>query len=338
MHNTKQIFSLAAGSALIAILLSATSASAYTVSAPTTYGNISVYLIHGSSNDKVRLNTLDRALENGEARVTVSEAGVRVQNFSDTAVFVPFGTVLKGGVQDQVAGADMIVPPHSEPLDLPTFCVDPFRAQPRAGESEGLLVGIGTTMPSLTAKLIMLTSPASLDTGPNLRWLGVWWSSDAIKARLSSRFGHPLTPAKPASWTLTDSPNPSTQLRDRTGAWVNGLALDLDDASLAGAERPITAALAPLANSSPDIVGAAFVINGHWIGTQINSSHALFAMIWPSLLRGHVIESLVEEGKVQVPVPTASEIAATIDQPFEPAQGQAVSGIHRKRYEPTFSK
>lgn len=174
MHNTKQIFSLAAGSALIAILLSATSASAYTVSAPTTYGNISVYLIHGSSNDKVRLNTLDRALENGEARVTVSEAGVRVQNFSDTAVFVPFGTVLKGGVQDQVAGADMIVPPHSEPLDLPTFCVDPFRAQPRAGESEGLLVGIGTTMPSLTAKLIMLTSPASLDTGPNLRWLGVW--------------------------------------------------------------------------------------------------------------------------------------------------------------------
>ena len=37
------------------------------------------------------------------------------------------GEIVTGGKQDRVVGKDRIVPPHSDPIDLSVFCVEPGR-------------------------------------------------------------------------------------------------------------------------------------------------------------------------------------------------------------------
>lgn len=47
-----------------------------------------------------------------------------IENTSDDTVFIMAGEVVKGGKQDRVIAADMVIPPHSEPIDLSVFCVE----------------------------------------------------------------------------------------------------------------------------------------------------------------------------------------------------------------------
>lgn len=50
-----------------------------------------------------------------------------IQNISKDTIFVMAGEVVKGGKQDRVIAQDMILPPHSEKIDLAVFCVEKGR-------------------------------------------------------------------------------------------------------------------------------------------------------------------------------------------------------------------
>ncbi len=326
MHSSIRALLVGIGSAVF-VAMSPVGASAYSVSDPTIYGNLSVYLIHGKSDDGVSPNTLDRALKSGDAEVVNDNSRFTVQNFSDTPIFVPFGTLLKGGSQDQVVAAGLVVPPHSAPIDLTTYCVDPFRSSARFGQDSSL-VDVQTQIPSLTAKLSMLSGGKTTDLTDKVRQSGVWWSIDTIQARLSEKTKHPLSASPDAAgWKLWDNPSTSAQLRERTSAWVNSLPLALQDRRLARLERPIVSAFDKLTTSAPDIVGAAFAINGHWVGAEIDASHALFEQTWQSVLRGYVIESLVEGGPNAGSAPTAKELQARLDRTLPASQGWPAGGM-----------
>jgi ARG and Rhodanese-Phosphatase-superfamily-associated Protein domain len=140
---------------LVFLLLSAAFAAAgnpshpeYRVLPPVTRGNLSIFpVVGGPEYATAQLLTLDEGLRSGT--VLVAEAGslqglVRpgtriprqsgaevnrlvLVNNSDHPLLLLAGEVVTGGKQDRVIGVDRIVPPHSEPIDLSVFCVEPGR-------------------------------------------------------------------------------------------------------------------------------------------------------------------------------------------------------------------
>lgn len=47
-----------------------------------------------------------------------------IQNTSDDSLFIMAGEVVKGGKQDRVIAMDMVIPPHSAPVDMSVYCVE----------------------------------------------------------------------------------------------------------------------------------------------------------------------------------------------------------------------
>ena len=88
----------------------------YRLTGPYTRGNLSIYLIHRENTDRAPVPlALGEAMEQGAVEVletgTVEELVIR--NTGDRAVFIQAGDIVKGGKQDRVLTASMILPPHS---------------------------------------------------------------------------------------------------------------------------------------------------------------------------------------------------------------------------------
>ncbi len=47
-----------------------------------------------------------------------------VENVSNDTVYLMAGEVVKGGKQDRVLASDMVLPPNSDKVELPVFCVE----------------------------------------------------------------------------------------------------------------------------------------------------------------------------------------------------------------------
>jgi hypothetical protein len=136
---------LAILSIVLAAIVAAHPAAAFdfTVSNPVVRGNLAVYPVHGAGSGGGNLLTLDEAAQQGAVKIQESENGpLQIANASDRGLFVQAGTLLVGGLQDQVVSADTIVGPHST-RSLYTFCVDPFRCGRPACGGASIRCGAG---------------------------------------------------------------------------------------------------------------------------------------------------------------------------------------------------
>ena len=68
---------------------------------------------------------LGRRPQRRRHRARVNE--LAIQNLSKRPLLLLAGEVVHGGKQDRVVARDRIVPPHSEPIPLGVFCVEPGR-------------------------------------------------------------------------------------------------------------------------------------------------------------------------------------------------------------------
>src|SRR5688572_29088650 len=134
--NRKIALSLA-----IVILIAASSTLAqngYRISAPYTFKNLTIFLIHGKdSTAKKNIVTLQEALKMGIFKVyETSEVNeLSVENISKTHdVFIQSGDIVKGGKQDRVLAISIIVPARSGRVSIEAFCVESGRWQKREGE------------------------------------------------------------------------------------------------------------------------------------------------------------------------------------------------------------
>src|ERR1700688_1757446 len=126
----------------------------FPIASPVTYGNLTAYPITGGGARGTAPLTLQQAMGQGRVRVYHPERGpAMIENLSDQPVFVQFGTLLAGGLQDQVVAQGLVVPPHSGLMPLPTFCADPFRSTGRDGEASGWFGLAGMLFPWRMAKL-----------------------------------------------------------------------------------------------------------------------------------------------------------------------------------------
>jgi len=259
----------------------------YTLSAPVSYGNLSVYPVHGIGSGGPVPLTLEEALASGAARISVDKNEFTIQNFSDREIFIQAGDLIRGGLQDQVISSTSLLAPGSGPTSLAVFCVDQGRSVARGSEDPATMSATGALIPSQTAKLIMLSGAGPSTAVVDLQQVGVWLSASAIEQALSRRIGAPVT---------TEQPH-------------NSLPLALADDSVARALAPALDALAEAAAGS-DVIGAVFAVNGKVVGADIYGSGALFAKAWPKLLRGYATAALAADAADLVVPPTVEAATA----------------------------
>jgi hypothetical protein len=107
---------------------------------PYSHGNLAIYVVGGTSDDRRAYLTLDQGLAGRTVEVREKGAGagqdqaqvnsLEIENKSDKWLFLQAGDIVKGGKQDRTIMTDMVLPPHSKPQSIDAFCVEHGRWTP----------------------------------------------------------------------------------------------------------------------------------------------------------------------------------------------------------------
>jgi len=259
--------------------------------------NLTIYFVRGGGSGGRAPLKLDQAINQGDARMSWQQKGpVAIENLSDQTIYVPFGTLLKGGLQDQVVSQDVLLRPRSGRIFLPVFCVDPFRSTQRLGEDAAAFQPTGKLFPWLNARLSMLAGSES-SKAEQIRQMGIWWSVDTLRSQLSAKIGIPLEPPPAASSAISDK-----------GVLPTSLVLALENEKLAQALAPyLVVQSAPEANHG-NIIGAVFAINGRILAADVYQSNRLFLAMWPDLFRAYSTEAVALSNAKATASPNTSTV------------------------------
>lgn len=180
------------------------------ISGPLVHDNLAIYLVHGVSRTGPVPMVLQEAIEKKLARV--SEIGrvnqLVVENTSDRELFIESGDIVTGGKQDRVFVSSLILPPHSGPVTLAVFCVEPGRWTGRIGGDEGMFAAATSAIPSPTARDILAQAandPSDIEghSGANLQER-MWAEAAAVQTQLGKNLhADAIDPASPTSLALS---------------------------------------------------------------------------------------------------------------------------------------
>jgi hypothetical protein len=246
------------------------------------YENLDLYLVRAPDAAPARETvSLARALE--EKQVVVRETGnvsqLTIENVSEKEVFVQAGDIVKGGRQDRVLGSDLVLPPHSGKVAVPSNCVESGRFSPRGSEASD---HFESSQASATGRELKIASRKGAQGE-------VWANVSKVQEKLQHNLGTNVRSEKSASSLQLTLEN------DRVRLSANGYV----------------DALSRLASSSPDVVGFAFAVNGEINSAEVYASHDLFLKLWPKLLRAAATEAVAERkaGAAHTP-PTLESVSA----------------------------
>ena len=260
------------------------------VAAPLAHENLCVYFVHGS--DAVAgapVLTLQEALDRGLA--VVHETGdvntLAVENRSpDCDLFVQSGDIVKGGQQDRMAAADLLVPPGAGRVPLPAHCVEQGRWTGRGTEdarrfknADGFAVGN-----------VMKFANINGQQGE------VWQTVKDNQGKLTANLQQPVVAGvSPTSFQLT-------------------LEAPAVKAKVAGYE----AALRNAGEARANVVGVVFVVNGQITGAEVYGSNALFRKAWPKLLTAAAVEAVAERTNTPTRHPTPRAVEQFLARGSDP--------------------
>jgi hypothetical protein len=306
MHGSQAI--LAAASAAVLALtagIAAAEPEKYRVSGPVVHENLAIYFIHGTSATGPVPLTLQEALANGGAQVreTGNVNQLEVENTGETDVFIQSGDIVKGGRQDRVLTVSLIIPPHSGPLPIASFCVEQGRWTARGAEDAHRFATAAASVPSREAKIAMQAPPAapapfpsaapvvghlpSADTGERQR--EVWNDVSKIQEKLSRSL-------------KADVAMPQSR---------SSLQLSLENQKLKDAQAAYVKALQPAGEADGDIIGYVFAINGKLNSADLYPSNGLFRKMWAKLLAANAIEAIGEkENASGATLPSTADVLA----------------------------
>lgn len=262
----------------------------YTLTGPYAHDNLTLFLIRGKDRlkDKTYL-TLQEAME--RKLVVVQETGnvneLSIENVSpQQEVYIQSGDIVKGGRQDRMIAVDFILPAKSGPMPINAFCVESGRWTQRGAEAAD---HFASSTDSIAGKDLKLAAKAQMDQG------GVWQQVAANQQKLTNNTGQIVnSPASASSFQLSLESKP---VEDRIAAYLK--------------------ALEPIIQGQDDAIGYAFAINGKINSADVYASHALFAKLWPKLIKSSAVEAVAE---LQKDKPTAEAKAADVYQCITDAQ------------------
>ena len=267
-------------------------APAYTVLPPISHDNLTVFPVVASSARGGNLFlTLDEGLASGQ--VTVGEAGavrplVRgphphpvpqsygdvnrlvLINNSDRPLLLLAGEIVTGGKQDRVIAADRIVAPHSDPVDLGVFCVDPGRW---TGQAK-----FGSTAVQMAQPTVRKQAMAAKDQQR------VWDSVRSAQESVAVAAGAPAAATGTTSYARVMQ-NEAVQSK------VDSVAAPVQR-SYEGLPRELRARNA---------VGVVVSVNGRIVWADIFSGPELLEKYWPKLVRSYATEALTSGAWIAKP-------------------------------------
>lgn len=265
----------------------AETADGYRLSGPVVHGNLAIYFVHGKSRGGPVPLTLQEALANEmvDVRETERVNDLEVENTGGEEVFVQAGDIVKGGKQDRVLSVSLVLPPHSGPVSIPSFCVESGRWAARGDEDARHFSSASSSLPSREARLGMARPVAGANAdNSGTRQREIWRNVAQIQGKLASRLGASV--AAPRSRT--------------------SLQLSLENDRLDHELSEYITALEPRGKEGDDIVGYVFAVNGKLNSADIYPSNGMFRKMWPKLLRASIVESIGERDAPAAPAPAVA--------------------------------
>jgi len=285
--NRKIVLSFA-----IVILIAASSALAqnnYRISAPYTYKNLTIFLIHGKdSTNKKNIITLQEALKLKVFKVyETSEVNeLQVENISSQYdVFIQSGDIVKGGKQDRVLAISIIIPARSGRVSIESFCVESGRWEKRKGEDAQQF---SSSEERLVSKDLKVAANGQRSQSE------VWSKVSEAQKKLTTNTGVDVT----------------------ANASGSSLQLALENTKVAATTEEYVAKLAELTRGKTDVIGYAFAINGEINSADIYVSNHLFNKLWPKMLKAAAVEAVSEStvAAVNAPAPKPAAIEGFINE------------------------
>jgi hypothetical protein len=256
----------------------------YRVSGPYTHKNLTVFLVHGKDQMPGKnFLTLQEALAQKKVRVyetkDVNELAIR--NLSNQDVYVQAGDIVRGGDQDRMISVDFIVPPKSGRMPIAAFCVESGRWSKRGAEQSAFF---SSSENSASTKALKLAAKGGAGGGGSQE--AVWENVSIAQEKLSNNVSVDVrAPVSASSLELTVE---NRAVQQTTASYIN--------------------ALNSILRNKPDVIGYAFAINGQVNSADVYASHALFAKLWPKLLKATAVEALAElNAEAAKPEPVADE-------------------------------
>src|SRR5262245_30763766 len=125
------------------------------ISGPYSHDNLTIFLVHGASSQGPVPLTLEEALEKGNVKVheTGTVAELEIENVGNEDVFVHAGDIVKGGQQDRVVTASLVMKAKSGRVPLSVFCVESGRWAARGDEDRATFASSKEMLPTREAKL-----------------------------------------------------------------------------------------------------------------------------------------------------------------------------------------
>lgn len=270
---------------------------AYRISAPYTYKNLTIFLLHGNDETKKsNILTLQEAMERGIFRVyeTSDVNQLEVENISkEFDVFIQSGDIVKGGKQDRVLGISIIIPARSGRVVIDAFCVESGRWTKRGREDTAQFNSSNDRIVSKELKLAANAARSQRE---------VWNQVSEAQAKLSKSVGGSVAAADSSS----------------------SLQLSLENSKVAANTDEYVKKLLRLADGQSDVIGFAFAVNGEINSADVYASNALFKKLWPKMLKAAAVEALAnrDAGNISAPTPPKPEAVSGFLVDAEKGKGE----------------
>ena len=256
------------------------------VSGPYTYANLSIFLLHGKDSITNRkFLTLNEALE--QKKIIVHETSnvnmLAVENTSgDAEIFIQSGDIVKGGRQDRLISYDLLVPPKSGKVQLPSYCVESGRWSQRGQESAASFAS-NTAQAGKDLKL-------AANSGLTVSLGGGGLGGGGLGSRSSGGQGVVWDKVKEAQAKLEKTVNKNVMAK----ASPSSYQLTLEDKALLEKLSSYEKELAGIIKDKSDVIGIAFAVNGKVEGAEVFACHSLFVKQWPKILKSCAVDALAD--------------------------------------------
>lgn len=267
-------------------------ASNYRLSGPYVHKNLTVFLIHGKDQTNKTFLTLQEALAQKKVRVyetkDVNELAIR--NLSNQDIYVQAGDIVRGGDQDRMISIDFIVPPNSGRMPIAAFCVESGRWNKRGNEENA----------SFASSENSATNGLKLAAKSEKSQQAVWDNVVKVQTDLAQNVGGSVNSRASAS----------------------SMELSLEDSKVKETSATYINALAGILRNRSDVIGYVLAINGKVDSADVYASHALFAKLWPKLLKSGAVDAIAKLTDAEHK-PVTSEIVQTFLTDSEKATAEA---------------
>ncbi len=212
-----------------------------------------------------------------------------VTNRSDAPLYLMPGEIIVGGNQDRAIAEELIVPPHTERMAIPVYCVEHGRWASRSQEETIALAERLSDNPVTYPAASLVTEPAEGRFSVAGGYLNKTGRLTVQAGKGQSEVWDAISKVNAQTWAPTDS---------------DAFTANYTAPEVADKLEPYTAALKePIAKTSR-VVGVIVAVNGEIQAADTFESTPLFRKLWPKLLGSYVLDAVMQADEQDDRAPT----------------------------------